>query len=122
MSGRDRHRHKICHCRPNCNRLLGFDQRKNHYQLVHDPLTIRRSTTPSEHEASDGTGSDSEAESMMEGIDSKGNRTHDGDLDMGMDDILQDLEESYSVISEEDNAGQEAGDGFYDWSDEEFRI
>lgn len=115
MSGRDRNRRKICHCRPDCNRLLGIDQRKNHYQLVSDPLTIRRSTTPPDHELSEFESTD---ESMTEDL-YVGEYEHQDNEDIGMADIADGFGEASSTNSEDNDAGQEAGDGFYDGSDEE---
>jgi hypothetical protein len=115
MPAVDRNRPKICHCKPDCNRLLGFDQRKNHYQLVNDPLTIRRSTTPPAEELSDGDELISEA---MEGIDIE-QHEHQDNEDTGMSEILYGVDNACNADGEDFDTGQEAGDGFFDRSDEE---
>jgi hypothetical protein len=108
MSAVGRLRPKICHCRPDCNRLLGFYQRKNHYQLVKDPLTIRRSTTP--------PGESSEATNEFTADIDIEEQEYEDDADTHMADISQEADEENV---DDFDAGQEAGDGFFDGSIEE---
>lgn len=46
MSSTKRDRPKICRCNPSCNRVLGLRSRKQHYRLIRNPDTIRRSLSP----------------------------------------------------------------------------
>ena len=109
MPTKDRDRPKICHCRGDCNRLLGLRQRKYHYQLVNDPSTICRSTTPSDN-GHDISGDDEQTDSSKKGSVAAMVTDDSGDIEMTAlsDDSV-----------ERDDTGQEAGDGFFDWSDEE---
>jgi hypothetical protein len=122
MPTENRNRHKVCHCTPNCNRLLGISQRKHHYQLVDDPSTIRRSTTPSDSEeapsiddAQPDISENKSAENMHIGPDGPYE-----DDDFGMGDISRDIEEVplRDNYDDRDN-GQESGDGFFDGQDDE---
>ena len=124
MPPQDRNRHKICQCRPDCQRLLGLDQRRNHYQLVNDPFTICRSMTPPEQELSDSTELTNRS---MEGIAVDEHEILDNDdIGMGLP-IPYGLEDASSAFGDDNNlrgegldfadAGQEAGDGFFDESD-----
>jgi hypothetical protein len=112
----DRNRHKICHCTANCNRLLGLSQRKHHYQLVEDPSTIRRSTTPPDHSASDnGEQSDILDDESGEQMDVDATDIRDGDFENDIEDVWGASGDNFGTP---DN-GQESGDGFYDQDDEE---
>jgi hypothetical protein len=117
MSVEDHNRHKVCHCTVHCNRLLGLAQRKNHYQLVNNPLTIRRSTTPSDYEdiSSDNDHSNGSENGSMD-IDKQQNQD---DVDINVAGLPYDFAETQSVENEHTDAGQEAGDGFFDGSDDE---
>ena len=114
MPVNDRNRHKICHCTPDCNRLLGLKQRKNHYQLVSDPSTIRRSTTPSDEEDSETSESCNGGSVAAMHADDVGH--WDGeDIEMGG---ITDGEGRASDRDSEDlDTGQEGGDGFFDGID-----
>lgn len=108
-----RNRKKICHCTEICNRLLGLRQRTNHYQLISDPSTIARSTTPSDDESDDAApGSDIE---ILLKVDSDG----PGHLDLAAE--IAGTRSDGSEIGDKDlaDAGQENGDGFYEGSDGE---
>jgi hypothetical protein len=115
MPTKDRDRPKICHCKGDCNRLLGLRQQKHHYQLIDDPSTIRRSTTPSDsghYISSDDERTDSlKDESMVAMVTDNGG-------DIAMAELSDDSAERYSMKNDDD-AGQECGDGFFDWRDED---
>jgi hypothetical protein len=117
MPTKDRDRPKICHCTHDCNRLPSLRQRKYHYHLIRNPSTIRRSTTPSDggnDHSSNSEQSNGSNNGSMEAMDISDG--HGSDIDIAGD--SDDLEEQRSMTSDHD-AGQEAGDGFFDWSDEE---
>jgi hypothetical protein len=123
MPTENRNQHKVCHCTPNCNRLLGLSQRKHHYQLVDDPSTICRSTTPSDSEdpapGIDNVKSDisenESAENMH--IDSDGLQPYEDDMGdiSDIEEVPGPLHDNYD---DRDN-GQESGDGFFDGKDDE---
>ena len=114
----DRNRRKICHCTINCNRLLGLKQRKNHYQLVPNPSTICRSTTPSddEHKETSNSSDDGGYADDME-IDNFEHQYIDGE-DIWMVESA-DSDGEASSDREESDTGQEAGDGFWEESKED---
>jgi hypothetical protein len=115
MPASDRNRRKIYHCTINCNRLLGLKQRKNHYQLVPDPSTICRSTTPSDDEHEEILMSDSSDDVDDMEVDSYEHQDIDGE-DTWMAGSVDSDRESHD--REESDTGQEAGDGFWEGSDE----
>ena len=118
MPASDRNRRKICHCTINCNRLLGLKQRKNHYQLVPDPSTICRSTTPSDDEREERSNSsdDGQHANDME-IDNFEHQDIDGQ-DAWMPARADYDGEASDRNIEDYDVGQEAGDGFWEESDE----
>lgn len=119
MPARDRNRRKICHCTINCNRLLGIKQRKNHYQLVPDPSTICRSTTPSDDdcdEKSDSSNDNGYPEGME--IDGFEHQDMDGE-DIWMVGRGDSDGEASDGNSAEHDAGQEARDGFWEEDNKE---
>lgn len=110
-------RHKICHCRPDCNSLLGPQQRRNHYRWLDDISSLRRSTTPEgSHSAVENDNEDPNDGFELEDIpmDQDGPAYDDGE-DYPMDEEAHSGEDS----SEEDDHGQEGGDGFYEGDDAE---
>jgi hypothetical protein len=118
MPTKDRDRPKICHCTPNCNCLLSLRQRKYHYHLVHNPSTIRHSTTPSDNSGNDHFSDNDQSNSSNDGsVKAMDISDGHGDIDMAGD--SDDLEEQRSIQMSDHDPGQEAGNGFFDWSDEE---
>jgi hypothetical protein len=114
----DRNQCKICHCTINCNCLLGLKQRKNHYQLVPNPSTICRSTTPSDDKCEERSNSSDDGghANDME-IDNFEHPDIDGQ-DVWMAACVDNDGEASDGNIEEYDTGQEAGDGFWEESDE----
>jgi hypothetical protein len=114
MPANDRNRHKICHCTADCNRLLGLKQRKNHYQLVSDPSTICRSTTPSDED-------DNETSESSNGGPAAATDANDVEYQDGEDIEMAGHTDGNGQASDGDgedlDTGQEAGDGFFDEND-----